>query len=213
MTYRGMRHGPAAVMERLNRGDTVDPSEYYFRTVGCVRNRGGEVRLAEPHHRSRHRTASAGRAGVRRIRGAVRWRPSASSASATWARRWRPIWSRPGIASSATTSMRARCRRWPPAGGQAADECGGGGARRRRRHHHAARGRARARGVAASGWTDRGGEGRHAAADRLLHDRRGERAGRERGGARRRASRCSTHRCPAASAARRRHADLHGRRQ
>ncbi len=31
MTYRGMRHGPAAVMERLNRGDKVDPSEYYFR--------------------------------------------------------------------------------------------------------------------------------------------------------------------------------------
>jgi hypothetical protein len=33
MTYRGMRHGPAAVMERLNRGDNVDPSEYYFRTA------------------------------------------------------------------------------------------------------------------------------------------------------------------------------------
>jgi hypothetical protein len=32
MTYRGMRHGPAAVMERLNRGDPVDASEYYFRT-------------------------------------------------------------------------------------------------------------------------------------------------------------------------------------
>ena len=32
MTYRGMRHGPPAVMERLNRGDAVDPSEYYFRT-------------------------------------------------------------------------------------------------------------------------------------------------------------------------------------
>jgi hypothetical protein len=31
MTYRGLRHGPAGVMERLNRGDTVDPSEYYFR--------------------------------------------------------------------------------------------------------------------------------------------------------------------------------------
>jgi hypothetical protein len=31
MTYRGMRHGPAAVMDRLNRGDTVDPAEYYFR--------------------------------------------------------------------------------------------------------------------------------------------------------------------------------------
>ena len=32
MTYRGMRHGPAAVMERMNRGEAVDPSEYYFRT-------------------------------------------------------------------------------------------------------------------------------------------------------------------------------------
>lgn len=32
MTYRGMRHGPAAVMERLNCGDAVDASEYYFRT-------------------------------------------------------------------------------------------------------------------------------------------------------------------------------------
>jgi uncharacterized protein DUF3237 len=31
MTYRGMRHGPAAVIERLNRGEAVDPSEYYFR--------------------------------------------------------------------------------------------------------------------------------------------------------------------------------------
>jgi hypothetical protein len=33
MTYRGMRHGPAAVMERVNRGEPVDPSEYYFRTA------------------------------------------------------------------------------------------------------------------------------------------------------------------------------------
>jgi hypothetical protein len=33
MTYRGIRHGPAAVMERINRGEPVDPSEYYFRTA------------------------------------------------------------------------------------------------------------------------------------------------------------------------------------
>ena len=33
MTYRGVRHGPAAVIDRLNRGETVDPSEYYFRTA------------------------------------------------------------------------------------------------------------------------------------------------------------------------------------
>jgi hypothetical protein len=31
MTYRGCRHGPVAVIERLNRGEPVDPSEYYFR--------------------------------------------------------------------------------------------------------------------------------------------------------------------------------------
>jgi hypothetical protein len=29
----GLRHGPAAVMERLARGDSVDPAQYYFRTA------------------------------------------------------------------------------------------------------------------------------------------------------------------------------------
>ena len=29
----GLRHGPPAVMERLARGDNVDPAQYYFRTV------------------------------------------------------------------------------------------------------------------------------------------------------------------------------------
>ena len=33
MTYRGLRHGPAAVMARMAKGEAVDPSEYYFRTV------------------------------------------------------------------------------------------------------------------------------------------------------------------------------------
>jgi len=32
MTYRGLRHGPPTVIERLGRGETVDPSEFYFRT-------------------------------------------------------------------------------------------------------------------------------------------------------------------------------------
>jgi hypothetical protein len=31
MTYRGLRHGPAEVMDRLNRGEVVDPGTYYFR--------------------------------------------------------------------------------------------------------------------------------------------------------------------------------------
>ena len=33
MTYRGYRHGPAAVMERLDKGIEVGPSEYYFRVT------------------------------------------------------------------------------------------------------------------------------------------------------------------------------------
>ncbi len=31
MRYSGYRHGPAAVLERLNRGEQVDPASYYFR--------------------------------------------------------------------------------------------------------------------------------------------------------------------------------------
>ncbi len=30
---KGLRHGPAEVMDRLRRGEEVDPAEYYFRTV------------------------------------------------------------------------------------------------------------------------------------------------------------------------------------
>jgi len=31
VTYRGYRHGPKEVIERLGRGEIVDPGEYYFR--------------------------------------------------------------------------------------------------------------------------------------------------------------------------------------
>ena len=33
MTYRGLRHGPQDVLARLDRGEPVDPAEYYFRTA------------------------------------------------------------------------------------------------------------------------------------------------------------------------------------
>ena len=33
VTSEGLRHGPPDVMERLARGDNVDPRHYYFRTV------------------------------------------------------------------------------------------------------------------------------------------------------------------------------------
>jgi hypothetical protein len=32
LTYRGIRHGPADVIDRLNRGEPVDSASYYFRT-------------------------------------------------------------------------------------------------------------------------------------------------------------------------------------
>ena len=31
MTYRGIRHGPADVVQRMERGEAVDPASYYFR--------------------------------------------------------------------------------------------------------------------------------------------------------------------------------------
>ena len=33
MTYQGLRYGPAEVMEKLDRGEVVDPASYYFRTT------------------------------------------------------------------------------------------------------------------------------------------------------------------------------------
>jgi hypothetical protein len=33
LQYKGLRHGPAAAMEKVNSGQYVDPSEYYFRTA------------------------------------------------------------------------------------------------------------------------------------------------------------------------------------
>ena len=33
MTYKGLRHGPKEVIDRLNKGEAVDPSLYYFRAT------------------------------------------------------------------------------------------------------------------------------------------------------------------------------------
>jgi hypothetical protein len=32
MTYKGIRRGPPEVLKRVDRGEIVDPAEYYFRT-------------------------------------------------------------------------------------------------------------------------------------------------------------------------------------
>lgn len=44
VTNRGMRHGPPEVIEQLTRGEAVDPSRYYFRTVAQF-----EAPLASAH--------------------------------------------------------------------------------------------------------------------------------------------------------------------
>jgi Protein of unknown function (DUF3237) len=33
MSWKGLRHGPKEVIDRLNRGEVVDPASYYFRTT------------------------------------------------------------------------------------------------------------------------------------------------------------------------------------
>jgi hypothetical protein len=33
MTYRGVRHGPADVIKRMEKGEAVDPASYYFRII------------------------------------------------------------------------------------------------------------------------------------------------------------------------------------
>ena len=33
MSWKGFRHGPKEVIDRLNRGETVDPGAYYFRAT------------------------------------------------------------------------------------------------------------------------------------------------------------------------------------
>jgi hypothetical protein len=35
MSWKGLRHGPKEVIDRVNRGETVDPETYYFRTTPC----------------------------------------------------------------------------------------------------------------------------------------------------------------------------------
>ena len=37
MTYTVLRHGPAAVLQAIDRGETVDPASYYFRLTGLFK--------------------------------------------------------------------------------------------------------------------------------------------------------------------------------
>ena len=54
MSYRGMRHGPPDVIERLEKGEVVDPASYYFRTNPWFETCGHKIRLDQSHRRGRH---------------------------------------------------------------------------------------------------------------------------------------------------------------
>lgn len=43
MTYRGLRHGPTEVVQRLERGEVVDPESYYFRIAPLFETGDGEL--------------------------------------------------------------------------------------------------------------------------------------------------------------------------
>jgi hypothetical protein len=43
MRYSGYRHGPKEVLERLGRGEPVDPDSYYFRTVPSFESAAPEL--------------------------------------------------------------------------------------------------------------------------------------------------------------------------
>jgi hypothetical protein len=45
---RGVRHGPPEVLERLNRGEPVEPGSYYFRSVATFETSAGECAWLTP---------------------------------------------------------------------------------------------------------------------------------------------------------------------
>ncbi len=63
VTYRGLRHGPADVIQRMERGEPVDPADYYFRTM--VR-----FETAAPQYDWLNRILAIG-VGLRRLDGPV----------------------------------------------------------------------------------------------------------------------------------------------
>jgi hypothetical protein len=73
MTYRGMRHGPKDVLDRIARGEMVKATDYYLR-IAPFRDRVGKVRLAQPHRQHRCRTPVARRSSLPSVRGSLNCR-------------------------------------------------------------------------------------------------------------------------------------------
>jgi hypothetical protein len=63
MSYRGIRHGPADVIARVEKGEAVDPASYYFRILPLFET-------AAPHYEWLNRVVAVGM-GQRRADGVV----------------------------------------------------------------------------------------------------------------------------------------------
>jgi hypothetical protein len=94
---RGLRHGPPEVMEKLARGDNVDPAHYYFRTVMRFETADPRGRLAQPD--------PAVAKGQREPRASG----SKTDCAAGTPTRWND-WQEPGPCSEACALLLACCR-------------------------------------------------------------------------------------------------------
>ena len=66
VTSDGLRHGPPEVLAALARGEAVDPSRYYFRTLMRFETADPSPGLAQPHPGARDRRARGARGAARR---------------------------------------------------------------------------------------------------------------------------------------------------
>ena len=71
MHWKGLRHGPKDVIDRLNRGEAVDPSAYYFRTTPYFETSSEKLFLAQSHLLDSYRLARRRSQGLRCVPSAV----------------------------------------------------------------------------------------------------------------------------------------------
>ena len=69
LTYRGMRHGPAEVMDKIARGETVSPADYYLRIQPLFETASEKYAFLNRMLTHRHRPSPRGRADLSCVRG------------------------------------------------------------------------------------------------------------------------------------------------
>jgi hypothetical protein len=71
MHWKGLRHGPKDVIDRLNRGEAVDLSTYYIAPRRTSRRAQNAILLAQPHFARLPPAHASANAGGRRLSGPV----------------------------------------------------------------------------------------------------------------------------------------------